>query len=145
MPVGTYLYLRAVGTGDPVDVPCLARGRGLNEVPIVAIREINSCRKALYGGFWKSIVSVHQQMDLMFGLSNMFFQRLNTHIYSPVTARTMFTNCFRAKKGTDGSAVGRGCWSSRRTAGKQHKGMELASCRKPYEFMPPLGGRLKAT
>jgi hypothetical protein len=49
------------------------------------------------------------------------------------------------KKGTDGSTVGRGCWSWRRTAGKPLQGIELASCRQPYEFMSPPRGRLKPT
>jgi hypothetical protein len=75
----------------------------------------------------------------------MFIPRLNTHIYSPVTAGTMYANCFWAKKGTDRLAVGRGCWSWRRTTGKQHHSTELASCRQPCEFMPPMGGRVKAT
>jgi hypothetical protein len=40
-------------------VACQAwHGRGLNEVPAIAIRGINSCREALYGGFWKNIMSV---------------------------------------------------------------------------------------
>jgi hypothetical protein len=72
-----------------------------------------------------------------------FLPRLNTH--SPVTAGTMYAKCFLAKKGTYGSALGRGCRRWRRTAGKHHQGMELASCRQPCEFMPPLGGRLTAT
>jgi hypothetical protein len=40
---------------------------------------------------------------------------------------------------------GNGCWSWWRIAGKQHHGMELASSRQPCEFLPPMGGRLKAT
>jgi hypothetical protein len=53
---------------------------------------------------------------------------------------------FLARKGTDGSAVGLGCWSWRRTAGKQHHDMELASCLQPCEFMPcEFMGRLLAT
>jgi hypothetical protein len=50
MPVGTYLYLHAVGVGNPVAVPCLAR-HGLNEVPAVAIRGISNYRQVMYGGF----------------------------------------------------------------------------------------------
>jgi hypothetical protein len=91
------------------------------------------------------MISVHQLMDLPLGQSDMFIQLLNNHRYSPVTAGTMSVKLFLAKKDTDGSAVGRGCWSWRRTAWKQHHGIELASCRQPCEFMPPLGGRLKAT
>jgi hypothetical protein len=48
-PVGTYLYLHAVGVGNPM----AWHGRGLNEVPTAAIRGIGSCREAMYGGFWK--------------------------------------------------------------------------------------------
>jgi hypothetical protein len=43
---------------------------GLNEVPTLAIRGISSCREAMYGGFWKSILSVHQHMDLPLGQSD---------------------------------------------------------------------------
>jgi hypothetical protein len=93
-------------------------GRGLNEVPTVAIRGINSCREAMYGEFRKNIISVHQHMDLPLGQSDMFFQRLNTHICSPVMG-TMSAECFLVKKGRDGSAVGRGCWRWRQTVGKQ--------------------------
>jgi hypothetical protein len=57
----------------------------------------------------------------------------------------MYAIHFLAKKGPDGSAVGRGCWSWRRTVGKQHQGMALASSRKPCEFMSPVGARLIAT
>jgi hypothetical protein len=40
-------------------LPCQAwHGRGLNEVPATAIRGIASCREAMYGGFWKSIISI---------------------------------------------------------------------------------------
>jgi hypothetical protein len=44
MPVGTYLYLNAVGVDYHVAVPPW-HGRGLNEVPGAAIREINGCKK----------------------------------------------------------------------------------------------------
>jgi hypothetical protein len=60
MPVGTYLYLHAVGAGNHVAVP----SRGLNEIPAAAIRGINSCREAMYGGFWKNVISVHRHKDL---------------------------------------------------------------------------------
>jgi hypothetical protein len=70
----------------------------------------------MHGGFWKNIIAVHQHRDLPLGQSDMFFQQLNTNMYSPVTAGTMSANCFLAKKGTDGSAVGRGCRRWRRTA-----------------------------
>jgi hypothetical protein len=43
----------------------------------------------MYGGFWKSTISVHQHIDLPLGQSDMFFQRLSTHIYSPVLTGTM--------------------------------------------------------
>jgi hypothetical protein len=53
----------------------------------------------MYGGFWKNIISVHQHVDLPLGLSDMMFQQLNTHIYSPVTAGTMSANCFFGEEG----------------------------------------------
>jgi hypothetical protein len=37
----------------------------------------------MYGGFWKSIISVHRHMDLALGLSYVHFPRLNTRRYSP--------------------------------------------------------------
>jgi hypothetical protein len=41
--------------------PCHAlHGRGLNEVPIAAIRVINNCREAMYGGFWSIRISALQ-------------------------------------------------------------------------------------
>jgi hypothetical protein len=55
----------------------------------------------MYGGFWKNIISVHQRKDLPLGQSDMFFQQLNTHKYSPVTAGTVSADCFLAGKGTD--------------------------------------------
>jgi hypothetical protein len=68
--------------------------------------------------------------------------RLNTRSYSPVWAGTMYAKYFsrervRTDRRWDES------WNWRRIAGKQHQGMELASCRQPCGFMPPLGGRLK--
>jgi hypothetical protein len=48
----------------------------------------------MYGGFWKNIVSVHQHMDLPLSMSDMFFQQLNTHRYSPVSAGKMSADCF---------------------------------------------------
>jgi hypothetical protein len=38
----------------------------------------------MHGGFWKSIISVHQHRDLPLGQSDMLLPRLNTHRYSPV-------------------------------------------------------------
>jgi hypothetical protein len=38
-------------------------------------------------------------MDLPLGLSDMFFQQLNTHKYSPVTAGTMSADCFFGEEG----------------------------------------------
>ena len=55
-------------------------GRGQNEIPEDAIRVSKRCREAMYGGFWKSIISVHHHMDLPLGQSDMFSQLLNTHI-----------------------------------------------------------------
>jgi hypothetical protein len=76
----------------------------------------------------------------------MFFQRLNTHRYSPILMGTMSAECFLAKKGTDGSAVGRGFSSWRLTTGKQRYGTALASNRQPCEsFRSPQGTRPKAT
>jgi hypothetical protein len=62
----------------------------------------------MYGGFWKNIISVHGSLrdlplgDLPLGLSDMFFQQLNTHKYSPVTAGTMSADSFwRGRVRTD--------------------------------------------
>jgi hypothetical protein len=51
-PVSTYFYLHAVRTGNRIVVPCLGdeNGRGLNGVPAHAIRVINKCWEAMYGG-----------------------------------------------------------------------------------------------
>jgi hypothetical protein len=66
------------------------------------------------------MISVHQHKDLPLGLSDLFFQRLNTGTYSPDDgAGAAFAKYFFAKKGTDGLAQGRGCSSWRRTARKQ--------------------------
>jgi hypothetical protein len=91
------------------------------------------------------MISVHQHMVLPLGQSDMFFPRLNSHRISPVQVGTMSAKYLLAKKGTDGSAVGRRCWSWRRTAGKHHHGMAFASSRQPYEFISPLGARLMTT
>jgi hypothetical protein len=48
----------------------------------------------MYGGFWKNIIFVHRHRDLPLGQSDMFFQQLNTHRYSPVAAGTMCADCF---------------------------------------------------
>jgi hypothetical protein len=128
--------------------PCHAwHGWGLNEVPAAAIRRISSCREAMYGGFWKNIISIHRHMDLPLGQSDMSFPRLSTRKYSPDEgAGAAFAKCFLAKQGTDGSAEGRGCWSWRRRVGKQRWGMALASSRQPCEsFKYPLGARPDAT
>jgi hypothetical protein len=83
---------------------------GLNEVPTAAIRGINSSREARYGGFWKNIISVHRHRNLPLGQSEMYFPRLNTRRYSPDDgAGAALAKYFLAKKGTDGSAEGRGC------------------------------------
>jgi hypothetical protein len=42
-------------------------------VPAAAIPGISSCREAVYGGFWKNIISVHRHRDLPLGLSDIFF------------------------------------------------------------------------
>jgi hypothetical protein len=77
-------------------------------------------QEARYGGFWKNITSVHRHMNLPLGQSDMSFPRLNSRRYSPDDgAGAAFAKYFLAKKGKDGSAEGRGCWSWRRTAGKQ--------------------------
>jgi hypothetical protein len=65
-------------------------------------------------------MSVHRHMDLPLGQYDMSFSRLNTRKYSPDDgAGAPFAKYFLAKKATDGSTEGRGCWSWRRTAGKQ--------------------------
>jgi hypothetical protein len=71
----------------------------------------------------------------------MSFPRLNIRRYSPDEgAGAAFAKYFLAKKGTDGSAEGGGCWSRRRTAGKQRWGSALASSRQPCEsFKSPWG------
>jgi hypothetical protein len=63
------------------------------------MRGISNCPEALYGGFWKNIISILQHKDLPLGQSDMFFQQLNTHRYSSVTAGTMFADCFFGKEG----------------------------------------------
>jgi hypothetical protein len=101
----------------------------------------------MYGGFWKKIISVHRHKDLPLGQSDMSSPRLNTRRYSPDEgAGAAFAKCFLAKKGTGGSAEGRGCWSWRRAVGKLRYGMAFASCRKPCDiFKSPLGARPDAT
>jgi hypothetical protein len=53
----------------------------------------------MYEGLWKNIIYVHRHMDLPLGMSDMFFQHLNTHRYSPVTAGTMSADCFFGEEG----------------------------------------------
>jgi hypothetical protein len=66
-------------------MPCQAwHGRGLNEVPTVAIRGIKSCREAMYGGFWEIIVSLHQHLDLPLGPSGKFFRYWTLLEYRPI-------------------------------------------------------------
>jgi hypothetical protein len=56
----------------------------------------------MYGGFWKNVISVHKHKDLPLGLSDMFFQQLNTHRYSPVTAgQCMWIVFWRRRVQTD--------------------------------------------
>jgi hypothetical protein len=84
-------------------------------------------------------------MDLPLGQSDMFFHQLNTHRYSPVAAGTMSAD-FLARKGTDGSTVGRGCWRWRRAAGTQRWGTALASSRQPCDSLKStVGAGLEAT
>jgi hypothetical protein len=47
----------------------------------------------------ENIISVHKHKDLPLGLSDIFFQPLNAHIYSTVTARTMSADCFFGEEG----------------------------------------------
>jgi hypothetical protein len=101
----------------------------------------------MYGGFWKNKMSVHRDKDLPLGESDMSFPRLNTRRYPPDEGTGMaFAKYFSAKKGTDGSAEGRGCWSLRPTAGKQRWGTALASSRQPCaSFKSHLGATQYAT
>jgi hypothetical protein len=105
------------------------------------IRGISKCREARYGGFWKNIISVHRHKDLPLGQSDMSSPRLNTRRFSPDEGEgAAFAKYSLAKKGTDGSAEGRGCWIWRRPAGKQRWGTALASSRQPCEsFKSPWG------
>jgi hypothetical protein len=52
-PASTYLYLHAVGVGNSVAVPCLAR-HGAKRGTGTCDPLINTCRHALCRGFWKS-------------------------------------------------------------------------------------------
>jgi hypothetical protein len=66
-------------------------GRGLNEVPAAAIRGINSCREAMYGGFWKIMIYVHMHNDLQLGPFDMFFAiEYNPHIPSDLGGWGMY-------------------------------------------------------
>jgi hypothetical protein len=121
-PIGTYLYLQSVGAGNPVVVSCLARW-GAKRGTGSCDRGINRCLEAIYGGFWKIIISIHQHMDLPLGQSDMFFMTEYSQILSKQRGGGGVCEdgyeYFLAKTGTDGSAVGRGCWGWRRTYGKQ--------------------------
>jgi hypothetical protein len=116
-PVGTYLYLHAVGGGNHVAVPCLARW-GANEVPAAAIRGMSICREAMYRGCWKIMISVYTWISRS-GSPRCFFVTKYSQILSRQRGGGGVCEVFLEKKGTDGSAVGRGCWSWRRTYGKQ--------------------------
>jgi hypothetical protein len=103
-------------------------GRGLNEVPAAAIHVIKSCGEAMYGGFWKS----------KYPYPNTRISRSATYIYifrDWILAYTLPTrergrrvrNILWREGGTDGSSVGRGCWTWRQTARKQRHGKALAN------------------
>jgi hypothetical protein len=129
MPVGTYPYLHAVGACNHVAVPGW-HGKGLIEVPAAAIRVIRIYREAVYGGFWKSKYPYPGTRISRSASPICSFSQLNTRIYSLCKgAGAASSKFFLAKRGTDGSAVGRGCWRWRPTAGKQRQGKALASSR----------------
>jgi hypothetical protein len=75
----------------------------------------------------------------------MFFQRLNTHIYSPVMTGTMYADCFwRRRVRTDqqwdeGVGIGGGQLGS---SARARRSLVVAS---PVSFMSPLGERPEAT
>jgi hypothetical protein len=81
-------------------------------------------------------------MDPLLGQSDMFFVTKYSQILSRQGGRGGVCDNLLAKKGTYGLAVGRECWSWRRTAGKQHQGTALASIRQPCESL--MEARLKA-
>jgi hypothetical protein len=148
MPVGTYLYLHAVGACNPSAVPGLARlGAERGSYRQVRSAGSTSVGKPCTEGFGKNIISVHRHKDLPHGQSDMSFPRLNTPRYSPDEgAGAAFAKCFLVKMGTDGSAKGRGCWRWRRAARKQRLGTALASSRQPCEsFRSLVGARPYAT
>jgi hypothetical protein len=99
----------------------------------------------MYGGFRENMTSVHQHRDLPLGQSDMFFQRLNTHIYSPVTAGTMSADClfWRGRVRTDqrwdeGVGAGGGQLGSSARARRS-----LATANHTRVFSLPLGRGLK--
>jgi hypothetical protein len=88
----------------------------------------------MYGGFWKITISIDKHRDLPLGQSDMFFVTEHSQILSRQRGGGGVCYIFLVKKGTDGSTVGRGCWSLQRTAGKQRKGTALTSNREPCGF-----------
>jgi hypothetical protein len=65
-PVGTCLYLHAVGAGNHVAVPGLARWGHKQGTGGCDPRD-HHVREAIYGGFWKIIIPIHQHRDFPLG------------------------------------------------------------------------------
>jgi hypothetical protein len=103
----------------------------------------------MYGGFWKNIISVHLHRDLPLGLSDMFFQQLNTHRYSPVTAGTMSEDCFwRGRVRTDqrwDEGVGTGGGGQLGSSARARRSLGAASPAKPSSLPWGRGPKIRRT
>jgi hypothetical protein len=99
----------------------------------------------MYGGFWKSITSVHQHMDIPLGLSDMFFQRLNTHRYSPVVTGTMSAECFWRRRARTDQRWDKGVGSNGGQRGSNARARRSLAVAIHVSFKSPPGARPEAT
>jgi hypothetical protein len=98
MPVGTYLYLHAVGGGNPIAVPILAQ-QGAERGTDRCDRRDHHLSGSHVRRVLKSIISVHKHRNPPLGQSDMLSHRLNAHRYSPVLTETTYAEFFFGEEG----------------------------------------------
>jgi hypothetical protein len=104
-------------------LPCHAwHGRGVHEVPGVAISVINTCREPMHGEFFHR--EKHDTRTQALGSPARPFRDVFSRPYytprmpSYLEECDTFAGACEGEKGTVGSTLGRGCWSTRQIAVK---------------------------
>jgi hypothetical protein len=100
----------------------------------------------MYGGFWKSRISVHRHWDLPLGRSDMSFPRLNSHGYSPDEgAGAAFAKCFWRRRVRTDHRWDEGVGAGGGQLGSIARARRSLAVAIPASFKSPLGARLEAT